>query len=134
MTNSFMLVSVGHLIVFSLVTVTFNGTFREFRPEFFFWGSIVRKEELVPGKIGQWNFSMQNMFALSREKGAYSSIWGKGIAVDKTEMQNTSKSFTLPDPLKFLGPRVILDNDQDGEARHFDLPALPKVKLRYPRP
>lgn len=103
--------------------------------EFFFWGSVVRKEELTPNQARSLEFSGGDAVPLPAHSNVFYLLWAKYLMVEKAEARSLQNSSSLPEPLKFIGPRVTIDSDKvkGGSTRPVELPAPPSIKLRYPR-
>jgi len=131
-TNSVSLAVACHLAALLLLTISFRGMPRDYQMEFFFWGDIVRKEELSPGRVRSLGEPESPNVDLSKKGRGVFSLWSKGL-VDKPDVKNAAGDAGLPDPIKFSGPRVTWNEEADRTpVVEFDEP--PAVKLRYPRP
>ena len=124
---------VCHGIVFSGVKIVFSGTPHDYASEFFFWGSIVRKDELSPGlRTSSVVPAGEATFVFQTGPGRF-LLWDRGLALDKPEMLGEKKASVLPEPFKFSGPRVVIDGDQDSAAS-IEFPAPPRIRLRDQKP
>ncbi|NTV28872.1 MAG: hypothetical protein HGA80_02205 [Candidatus Omnitrophica bacterium] len=136
--SALMLALFAHVAVFSFVTISFSALpRRSYRPEFLFWGGIVRKEELAPAQSRSWHFFDGSAVALPNSDSAYYLLWGKKVAVDKEDVTRPRELTGAQEPLKFSGPRVTVNMDEKNghvpEGAQVGFPSLPKIRLRYPK-
>ena len=123
-----------HILALSFVAIRFNAPAAGFQHEFYFWGGVVRKEELSPGK--------RYSSGAGEDAGIQTVIldhgpmaWFRGLGIDKPATQQNQRT-PLPLPIKFSGPRVTIDEENHRSVSQGlgDIPAPIPVKLRYPRP
>jgi hypothetical protein len=120
-------------VVFGLVTFTFKGTREMYVIDLVFWGAILRPQEVsVDGR----SFSFSPVAEVkdvdvSAGRTSGSSLWGRGISVDKPDLFRNFVFTVDEGSLRFAGQRVELDEPQDVMPRpDNDVPQPAPVKMR----
>ncbi|MBF0593727.1 MAG: hypothetical protein HQL22_02020 [Candidatus Omnitrophica bacterium] len=123
-----------HAVLFSWFLLTMRGTSGQYQTSMTFWGSILRKQDLLPRLIIP---SADNggiiLPGSSRMRGAaQTKAWELGVIVEKPgsgKLPDESTESTLPP--KFLTERVEVDDlPADAVA---GVPDAPRVFLKDPR-
>ena len=133
--RSFSLSAMCHLAGFVFIVISFDKTSLAHGLECYFWGSFVRKEELLPASSRSLDVPEDDKSSLSADRDAFFWIWSRALGPDKGGVMLSAGPFEAPAPLKFLGPRVNLEEGRDEDSAGLpESPASLPIRLRYPRP
>ncbi|MBF0484962.1 MAG: hypothetical protein HQL16_00450 [Candidatus Omnitrophica bacterium] len=134
--RALLLAAAIHCVMLDCVALTFRGVREDYRIDFSFWGSILRKDELAVWRTrdeGAVGFDDGLLF--EKSKKPFEQAWDHGVVVDKPEDTGIVSSVTEgPLPPKFSGPRASLAEEKSPplSGADSDFPAAPNIRLRLP--
>ena len=126
-----------HLVFLGVFVFTWKGSSKDYRVDFFFWGGILRQQELMPMQVeeGPGERSLRLISPSSILAPVQMGAWRLGSSVEKPE----SVRIRVEDkgiPTKFMTERVEL-NEPDrttSENARLGIPEAPRVYLRQREP
>lgn len=125
----------AHAVLFQVFVFSMQGVARDYETDLFFWGSILREQDLLPVSFSQEGGAeaVQIMAPSAILPPVQMRAWRTGSAVDKPyPLPPKGEEKELPG--RFMTERVELDPVMEGAADSLslDIPDPPRVKLLRP--
>lgn len=124
-----------HIVLLAAVGLSWKGTPRDYQVDFFFWGEILRPQELEPivVKGGGDPAGIRILLPSPPVTPVQMSAWRLGSSVEKPAPMKESFE-DKGAPSKFPTNRVELDDPLPGTSggAHVDIPDAPRILLRRP--
>ncbi|MBF0122023.1 MAG: hypothetical protein HQL21_01280 [Candidatus Omnitrophica bacterium] len=126
-----------HIVFLGLFVLSCRGEVKDFKIDFFFWGGILRHQELLP--VLSDESQNDGRVRIDSPSAIWAPVqmvaWRLGSSVEKPELfkvREEDKSL----PSKFMTARVELDVQDQliSKDSQLGIPEAPKVYFRRPEP